>query len=210
MIKIVNMNKDDFLKIEGFKDKLSDKIYLGIKDRLEQSSLNDLMVGSNIFGRGFSEKKMQIILNDLPDILVSLESKEVKVEKVKQIKGMALKTAEAFVQKIDDFKDFLLEIGLHNKLEKENGSLSLSVDTTNVNSNPLFGKKIVLTGSRDKSIIEFIKSVGGEMVSSVSKNTFLVIAKTADEDSDTGKANEARKLNIPILSISEFQNKYMT
>jgi len=205
--KIVNMSKEDYLKIDGFKDKLTDKIYLGIKDRLEQSSLKDLMVGSNIFGRGFSEKKIEIILNEIPDILVINLTKEEKVSRVKDIKGMALKSAEAFVQKIDDFNIFLEEIGigLHDKLNKSaNGNSNISNIDTN---NPLYSKKIVLTGSRDKSIIDFIKSVGGELVSSVNKNTFLVIAKTLDED--TGKANDARKLNIPIITISEFQNKYM-
>ena len=209
--KIVNMSKEDYLKIDGFKDKLTDKIYLGIKDRLEQSSLKDLMVGSNIFGRGFSEKKIEIILNEIPDILVVDLTKEEKVSRVKDIKGMALKSAEAFVQKIDDFNIFLEEIGigLHDKLNKSTNDNSNSNSNSNMSNidSPLYSKKIVLTGSRDKSIIDFIKSVGGELVSSVNKNTFLVIAKTLDED--TGKANDARKLNIPIITISEFQNKYM-
>jgi len=203
--KIVNMSKEDYLKIDGFKDKLTDKIYLGIKDRLEKSSLKDLIVGSNIFGRGFSEKKITIILNEIPDILISNLTKEEKVLKVVKIKGMALKSAESFVKKIDDFKLFLEEIGLQEKLEIKTELINPLIQLDK--NNPLFGKKIVLTGSRDQSIIEFLKSFGCELVSSVNKNTFLVIAKTVDED--TLKANDARKLNIPIYTINEFQNKYM-
>ena len=66
-------------------------------------------------------------------------------------------------------------------------------------THPLFGKTVVLTGTRDKNIIEFLKNVGSNQGSSVSKSTFLVVAKNKDED--TGKAEEARKLNIPLMSV---------
>ena len=56
-------------------------------------------------------------------------------------------------------------------------------------------------------MIEELKKIGAEIASSVSKNTFVVIAKTHDED--TGKADAARKLNIPIMTIDEFKAKYM-
>ena len=78
----------------------------------------------------------------------------------------------------------------------------------NIDSNhPLFGKTVVLTGTRDKDIIEFLKNVGANQGSSISKNTFLVITKNKDED--TGKAEEARKLNIPIMSVQEFTTTYL-
>ena len=64
-----------------------------------------------------------------------------------------------------------------------------------------------MTGSRDKSIIEFLKNVGATLGTNVSKNTYMVIAKTKDDD--TGKAEDARKLNIPIMTIYEFAEKYM-
>ena len=114
---------------------------------------------------------------------------------------MAKKTAEAFINKIDLFKEFLQECGLEDKLEEE--VVKKPVDT----SNPLFNKNIVLTGTRDKSIIDYLKNVGANQSSSVSKNTFLVIVK--DKEDDTGKAEEARKLNIPIVSVEEFMSKYM-
>jgi NAD-dependent DNA ligase len=72
---------------------------------------------------------------------------------------------------------------------------------------PLSGKTVVLTGTRDKDIVEFLKNVGANQGSSISKNTFLVVAKNKDED--TGKAEEARKLNIPIMSVPEFTATYL-
>ena len=62
----------------------------------------------------------------------------------------------------------------------------------------LFGKKWVMTGFRDKELIEKLKKVGAEQQSAVSKKTFMVIVK--DKDEDTGKAEEARRLGVPVLT----------
>jgi NAD-dependent DNA ligase len=198
--KIIKMSESDFLKVEGFKDKMANKIFTGIHQALQKSSIIELMAASNIFGRGFSEKKMELIINELPDILISNETNNDKINAVSSIKGMALKTAEAFVCKIEDFKYFLTICGLEYKLyEKTNKTVD--------QSHSLFGKTIVLTGTRDKNIIDFLKHIGVNQGSIVSKNTFLVVAKHKDED--TGKAEDARKLNIPIMSVDEFIQTYM-
>jgi len=199
--QIIHMKEQDFLKVDGFKEKMASKIYKGIQDKLKETSVIQLMAASNIFGRGFSDKKMELIINELPDIIISEESNSDKIKQVSQIKGMALKTAEAFVDKINDFKEFMNECGLEYKLyEKPAENL---VDK----SHPFYGKSIVLTGTRDKNILDFLKKVGANQGSSISKNTFLVIAKNKDED--TGKAEEARKLNIPIVSVEEFTQTFL-
>jgi NAD-dependent DNA ligase len=199
--EIIGMTESDFLTVEGFKGKMANKIYTGIHQKLQEASIIQLMAASNMFGRGFSEKKMELILNELPDILVSDDSNEDKVHSVASVKGMATKTAESFVSKIDDFKDFLTECDLEDKLYEK--PQQKSVDQSHI----LFGKTVVLTGTRDKTIIDFLKNIGANQGSSVSKSTFLVVAKNKDED--TGKAEEARKLNIPIMSVEEFIQTYI-
>ena len=107
--KIICMTKDDFLKVDGFKDKMATKIHTGIKQKLDEASLTSLMAASNIFGRGFSDKKLELILDELPDIMVSSKTIGQKVVAVTAIKGMAEKTASTFVSKIEEFKEFLKE-----------------------------------------------------------------------------------------------------
>ena len=199
--KIIQMKESDFLNVEGFKGKLSNKIYTGIQDKLKDASIITLMAASNIFGRGFSEKKMELVLNENPMILISDKSDEEKIRDVAATKGMAIKTAEAFVNKIQDFKAFLDECGLNDKLHEK------PIQPVGDQSHPLFGKTVVLTGTRDKNVIEFLKNIGANQGSSVSKSTFLVVAKNKDED--TGKAEEARKLNIPVMSVEEFIQTYI-
>ena len=208
VFKIIEMTEKDFLKVEGFKDKMANKIYTGIKAKLKEASMITLMAASNIFGRGFNEKKIELILNELHDILVLNNSKEELIQLVASIKGMATKSAEAFVSKITDFKDFLVKCGLEQKLINSNKKLESVVQESVIKvPHVLFGKSVILTGTRDKNILEFLKNVGANQGSSVSKNTFLVIAKNKDEK--TGKTEDAKKLNIPIISVDEFIQTYL-
>jgi NAD-dependent DNA ligase/DNA polymerase/3'-5' exonuclease PolX len=198
--KIIDMPIDEFLTVEGFKTKMATKLFEGIREKLQGASIITLMAASNIFGRGFSETKIELIMNDYPDILVSQESVLEKVNRVSKIKGMALKTADGFVSKIDEFVKFMYECGLEDKL--------VSTSTTKkINPlNPLFGKTIVMTGFRNKEIEEKMKDMGAKLGSSVSKNTFLVLVKNLDED--TGKAIEAKNLGIKLMTPEEFIGSY--
>ena len=63
-----------------------------------------------------------------------------------------------------------------------------------------------MTGFRDKELIEKLKQVGAIQASSVSKNTFVVIVKDLNED--TGKADEARLLGIPLMTPDQLIKKY--
>lgn len=74
-------------------------------------------------------------------------------------------------------------------------------------SHPLFGKSIVMTGFRDAELQNELKEIGARIGSSVSSKTFVLLVK--DKDEDTGKASEARKLNVPLMSPEEFRNKYL-
>jgi len=195
------MNKDDLLKVEGFKDRMADKIYTGIQIKLKEASLETLMSATNIFGRGFSDKKITLIMDELHDILVSNLSDTEKVQYVSKIKGMALKTAEIFVSNINEFKQFLKDSGLEYKLNAPIKEKNIDI------AHPLYNKTVVLTGTRDKQIIDYLKAVGAIQGTNVSSNTFLVIAKTVEED--TGKAEDARKLNIPIMSVQNFISSYI-
>ena len=200
--KIIGMAESDFLKVDGFKQKMANTIYTGIQQKLNEASIVNLMAGSNIFGRGFSEKKIELVIGEIPNILVSNDSIEQKIQAVSVIKGMATKSAEAFVYKINDFKDFLIECNLQYKLQP-----IIQEKPIEQHDHHLFGKTVVLTGSRDKTIIEFLKNIGANNGTSISKNTFIVVAKNKDED--TEKLKQAKKLNIEIMSTEEFIETYI-
>ena len=212
--KIIKMSVDDFMKVEGFKGKLANKIHDSIQDKLKEATLSSLMASSNIFGRGISEKKIEPIMEMYPNILnevgsdTSNDDFNKKIEMVKKVKGIAEKTAELFVSKIVLFVDFLKECGLEYKLV---GDVNLNVEGDgdgNVDVNhPLYGKTVVFTGFRDVNLEKMVKKLGGKIGSSVSKNTFVVVTK--DKDDKTGKVLQAEKVGVNIMEPNEFKEAYM-
>ena len=199
---ILKMTEADFLEIDGFKEKLAKKIHTSIHAKLEEVSLGKLMAATNIFGRGMGERRINAVLAEYPKILLSKKSKEEKIKQLASIKGFATKTAMAFVDHIDTFMKFVVETGLQKKIEEK---VRKSVSPKNT-SHPLYGKRILLTGFRDKALEEQLKKLGVKIATSVSKNTHIVIV--VDLDEDTGKADKARTLGIPLILVEEFKKKY--
>jgi len=197
---IIKMSEQDFLNISRFGVKMGPKLYNGIHRALDNASIVTIMSASNIFGRGFAQTRLGLILNILPDILTSNDSLVEKASQVAKIDKIGIKTAELFVKKIAEFKDFLQQCGLEHKLHQP--IQHISFDT----SHELFGKNIVLTGTRDSDIIDIINSVGAKQCVKASKNTFIIVAK--DKESKSGTMEDAIKYNIPVMNVEEFISEY--
>ena len=165
------------------------------------------MSGSNVFGHGFSEARLTFIMDEEPGILLSQESPSVKIQKITDIKGIASKTATAFVEKIPDFIAFLKDIGLEGKMLVPKESAS-AVPVISKPNHPFSNMTIVVTGLTEKVIEDNVKAIGAKFGSSVSKNTDILVAKSVDESS--GKLDKARELNktlakpILIISLEDF------
>ena len=197
--QILTMTREDFLKVEGFKEKLSTKVYNSIHDRLDKVSLPSLMGASNIFGRGLGPRRIIAIIDAYPDILTSKDNDETKLKKVAGLDGFQEKTAKLFVPYIPKFIKFLQDINQINKLQ------NIKVKQVD-KSHKLYNKKIVITGFRDKELQEKLEKIGVKLGSTVSKKTFIVLVN--DLDDDTGKADKARKLDVTIMTPDSFKSKY--
>jgi NAD-dependent DNA ligase len=213
--KIIHMTVNDFMKVDGFKEKLANKIHDSIQEKIKEASLIQLMASSNIFGRGINEKKIEPIIEAYPNILDGDHSSktelERKVQMLKKVKGIADKTAELFVSKIALFIQFIKECGLDYKLHNSGNILmENNYDNSNVQKekiiHPLNDKTIVFTGFRDSELEKKIKIVSGKIGSSVSKNTFILITK--DKDDKTGKVLQAEKIGVTVMTPNEFMEKY--
>ena len=162
--KIIAMTKEDFLKVPGFKEKTASKLYNGIKFQTDEASLSELMVASNVFGRGFGKERCNAILKMYPNILLSSDTDKKKIDDLIKVDGIAHKTAEKFVEKIPEFVEFMETAKLMSKMEEIK-----SAETVGDKNHILYDKKIVFTGGRDKALIEELKEVGAVVASSVSK-----------------------------------------
>jgi NAD-dependent DNA ligase len=206
--KIIAMSKGDFETVEGFKEKTAEKLSVGIKEKVAKASLIEIMVASNTLGRGVSTKNLELIMEAYPQIFQSGESMEEKVKMLVSIKGVGEKNAKAFVQNMGTFLDFLRECGLEGKLNASVVPKNVSVPVENVDTtNPLYGKTIVMTKVRDKSIIDHLAKVGAKLGDSMKKDTFVLIVKSHEDKSN--KTEYALKNGIPIMTPEEFVKKYL-
>ena len=203
---ILKMEKVDFEKVEGFKSKMIDKVYKSIQEKVGKASLLDIMVASGKLGRGLGERKIKPILTLYPDILVSNETKDDKIEMLKKVNGIGKENSVEFVENIPVFLAFLKECDLENKLTIK--LEDINIVTPENTSDPFYMKKIVMSKTRDKNIIDFIKMHGGIVEDSINKETFLLIIKSIEDVSS--KVVYAKKHNIPILSVEQFNEKYLS
>ena len=202
--KIIAMKKTDFENVEGFKEKLTEKIYNSIQEKITKASLLDIMVASNRFGRGLGERKIKPIMDTYPDILLTERSPEEKMQIIKSIKGIGTENAKSFVEGIPVFMAFLNECGLESKL-KENPIIS-PIQNTFITSHPLYQKKIVMTKVRDKEIIDAISKIGAVIEDGMKKDTFALIVKSKEDVSN--KTKYAEEHSIPIFTPNEFKLEY--
>jgi DNA ligase (NAD+) len=197
--KILKATKEELLTVDGFKEKTVNKIRSNIDNTISNSSLVMIASASNIFGRGLGSSILRNIIHEYPNIFESGESNATKIEQIAKVENIGSKRAERFVKNIPNFISFLEESNLTGKLNEQIGQ---NVDT----NHPLFQKKIVMTGFRDKPLKTLLTEIGAKIGSSVSQNTFVVLVKDLDEE--TGKVEDAREKNIPIMQVDDFRKKY--
>jgi len=202
LIKMLAMKYEDFLKVEGFKEKMATKVYNGIQKALWNIDLPSLMIATNIFGRGLGIKKMKIILDNYPDILNSNEEPEAILAKITQLPGFKEKSAKMFVDYMSYFNEFVQKAQLSTIVSQKIQDLSKKEE---IIQHALNNKKIVFTGCRDKELEKKLLTYGVIISSSVSKNTHIVIIR--DEYDATTKSEKAKEIGIPVMTIDDFKNQ---
>lgn len=189
---ILKIKKSDLLEIEGFKDKLADKLLKNIKDALETTSLIDIMKASNIFGEGLGSKKIKLLFENIPN-LMDKDANEDLIKNIIEVDGFSDKTAKQFVSKLDQFKKYLKDLNI--KLGFVNDKVSYS-------------KNIVFTGFRNNDLTEKLKKYNIGVMDKIDKNTILVVRK--DQNSETSKVKDAKKKKIPVVTEEVFKNNFKT
>ena len=199
--KILAMSNEDFLLVDGFKEKMAEKVHTSIHDKLEKASLVELMAASNLFGRHIGKSRLTAILGAFPNILVKKQTADQKRELVSSIEGFGKKTSVAFVKHIPAFKHFIKEIGFQKKLTQKKIKKKLNPN------HKLYGKKIVMSGFRDKELMKRITDVGATLGTSIGKSVFVLIVKNPNESSN--KIEAATEKNIPTMSPATFIKRYL-
>ncbi len=200
LYKIITADVNDLAKIEGMGLKSAQRIRGNIDVALQEVTLAKMMSASGIFGFGFGEKKFKRLLNGYPLIFSDYKklSPQAFIANVTKIEGFSDKTAGKIREGIMPFLYFMKKVSPLIRFKK--------VEVANLQR--FKGIKVVFTGFRDASVQEKIESEGGQVTTSVSKNTGLVVAANPNES--TGKVQKARELGIKIMSRDAFMKEYFS
>ena len=218
--KIFNITIDELLEIEGIKQKSAERIKNAIDNSIQNVSLCKIMSASNKFV-GFGEKKIQLILDQYPNILEiyankkydSDEERDKKLEKkILKIKGMKTMSLP-FIQSLPNFILFLkehpeisiLEDNIDIVFEEEkDGEEKSEKKVATLNE-----QVIVFTGFRDKQLEEKIKKLKGKVVSAISGKTTMIVKKVKGKEKEpTSKEIKAIENGIEIIKYEDFIEKY--
>lgn len=189
---IYTLKFEDFMELEGFKEKSSQNLINAI-EKSKSNSLDKLLFGLGIRHIG---KKASKILAESFDSIYDI--------------------ANASVEELNSIEDFgnIMAISVHDFFAKEKTKeiirkldefgLNLKGNKKEKASEILLGKTICITGSFDNysrdDIVKLIEENSGKASSSVSKKTSYLIAGEAAGS----KLTKAQELGVDILSIDEF------
>ncbi len=205
--KFINVTKEELLKVDGIKEKKANNIIESIKNTLKDLDCLKLMMASNTFGRGFAIKKIKLIMDNIED--KQFKNKPLIQDLIK-IKGIEKKTAEKFINNIDNYLNFLKETQIKCSFEKVD--LEVPKNTTEYKledkskQNRFENINIVFTGVRDKELEKIIENEGGSVKTSVTKSVNYLIIK--EKDSKSSKINKAKEFKINIITLKEFNKKF--
>lgn len=209
IISYFSFDKNNLIGVEGFKETMINKIEYEITNAIMNMELIDLMVASNIFGYGFGKKKIKKILEVYPDIIMKnfTTSKNILIDKIKNINGFDKILSEQFVKNLDKFCDFFMKLPktIRNKLLIE--TIIINIPFTK-KENKYMNKSFIFSGFRNKKWEEIIEANGGFIKTSVPtkyNSSYYVITKDEQKKNPTNsKVLNAKNLNIIILSETEF------
>ena len=179
----------DLMKIDKVKDKLSNKLIESIQ-KSKNVDLITFLAALGISGGAFNkcEKVVRAGFDSITKI------KDLSLEQLMKVESFADKSATDFLTSLRekiDMVDELVALGF-----------VFSVEETRETS--VTGKKICITGalSEKRSVIEdMIREGGGIIVSSVSKNTDILV--TNEVDPTSSKFKKALELKIKIITEAQ-------
>ncbi len=187
------LKKEDFLQLELFKDKKADNLIKAISAS-KSRPLSKFLFGIGILNVG--EKGAAILAEEYKTIDKLLSA---GIDDLKSIYEVGEVTAKCVVDYFADSKNRKL-------IEKfKAAGLSLEEKQSLRKSDKLKGKKFIFTGelttfSRTQAS-DMVKSLGGEIISAVSKNVDYVVAG----ESPGSKYDKAKDLGLNIINEEQFK-----
>lgn len=189
--ELYSLTKENLLKLDKFKEKKAENILKSL-EKSKNVTLNNFIYAIGIANVGTKTAK------DLSKYFGSLENlRKASIDELSSIRDIGEIVANSI---IEFFKD-----DFNNKMIDDLINVGINIEESKKIQGGVFeGKTFVLTGTLEKltrlEATDIIEQNGGNVSSSVSKNTSFVLAG----ENAGSKLEKAKKLGILIISEKEF------
>ena len=187
------LRKEDLLTLELFADKRAENLLKAI-DQSKKKPLSRFLYALGIMHAG--QKAAYIMAQHYFILDKLMKAKKEELQEIHEIGGVIARS-------IENFFNLPATIALLEKFKKT--GVNLTEPKINKVKGRLSGKKIIFTGELDSTTrpeaAEFVKQLGGEVVSTISRNTDFVVVG----ENPGSKYEKALKLGIKILNEKEFK-----
>ena len=202
VLSIISASQSRIAKVPGYGYKGAERAYINIHAGLQNMNVATVLGASGIFGRGMGSTKLETLLEHIPDVFETYKDmkKDKLYEKIIAIPGFSNKSTTQIVDNIDNAKKFMDALGKFGTFEskkvvQKDGKLKDMV--------------VVFTGTRDKNAEKKVEELGGKVGKSLTNSTTVLVYGGSNTDKDSGKMEKAKAKGIEILSMKEFNDKYL-
>ena len=185
-------------------------IFKGYHDKMSKIRLEQFIDARTIMGRGFGEKVVKSILDDLGyERFIASDLEGTKSEKSTRDIPTAITRYNKYLELYcnDNFPVFQ---GYLNSMIQRYQDSSLEIDTVDsvdVTLKPLGDQAFVFTGGKDHALIQAIQHLGGTVLDRVSSKHKTLTLLTNSLESSSSKMTAAKSKNIPIKLITQFKKE---
>lgn len=205
LARILKCTIEEVLTLPGFQIAKATNTVTSIQACLKNVTLVKAMYASSVFGESLGPSRLQDIVDSFPDVFqwqVTDNVKHLLVEKLQNIRG--LKTlATQFVDQLTAFQEWVRKHPMIEIVELMPNYQQQAKQHISLYNLPNF---VVFTGFTNPEWQKKIEMNGGKVQSSVSAKTEIVVTKVLG--SGTSKELAAKKMNIRIMTLSEFAKTY--
>ena len=199
--KIMDITKEELLELPGIKEKSSCNILNNLNKILDNPIKIELVVaGSCILGTGLGTRILEKVLAQYPNIFG--DEIEIVLETLIEIPSIEKKTASRILEKLPEIRQFIKD---HPRLKFETKKKKKKI--IKKKSKFVTDKNIVITGKREKVILDYIENNGGKIQSTINSKTHILIAE--DKEGKSSKLKKAKELNVEIMNFEEFKLKML-
>jgi DNA ligase (NAD+) len=189
----------------------SKKLVKSINDAMRSITFPKLMAGSKVFGRGLGTTRFTQLLKAYPDgeLVTDRKSRQEYIDMFLKVNGFAQKTAELAADGMEEFWKFVdneIPGSLYEKILDNTIGMVEEPKVSGAGA-ALKGKKICITGFRDRTISDFIEANGGTVQGTCNGSTNMVVRP--DESYTNKKTEFAEEHNIRIITKEDFMSEYL-